>query len=93
MQQPTDQQLRQAAFRPGWLPLPEPAAKRGSPLLRGLAVVALALVGAFLGMVIGVEFGMWISEAAGVVLMFAGAWLGLAGGIWLGVRATSRKRH
>jgi hypothetical protein len=93
MQQPTDPRLRQAAFQPGWLPLPEPPTKYGNPFLRGLAVVALALVGAILGMFTGAGFGVWISTAAGIVLMFAGMWLGLAGGIWFGFWLIGRRQR
>lgn len=93
MQQPNDPRLQQAAFRPGWMPLQEPPPpRRRGGFGRAVAVVALALLGAFLGMVTGSLAFAWSPEIS-VVAMLAGMWVGLAGGIWFGVAMTSRARR
>jgi uncharacterized RDD family membrane protein YckC len=91
MQQPTDPRLRQAAFRPGWLPLPEPPAKRGNPFLRGL-VIALCAVGGLLAPILALPILFDTQPDLGLVWIIP-MWFGLAGGIWFGVRVTSHKQR
>jgi uncharacterized RDD family membrane protein YckC len=95
MQQPTDPRLRQAAFQPGWLPLPEPPAKRSNAFLRGLTIVALGLAGAVGGFAVPVLLPVILFDVQAPDLglgWLVPIWLGLAGGIWFGVRITSRNR-
>ena len=89
MQEPTRTQ-------PGWDQPPLRPAKRPGGARRGLAVTVLAILGAFLGMLMP-SFLFTVATGRpsplGVVAMFVGLWLGLAGGIWFGVRVTGRTSH
>ena len=73
---------------------PAPQAHHRGSFGRGLAIVALAIFGALVGMFMP-AFLWAVATGAdspfGGVGLLVGAWLGLVAGIWVGVKVTVRR--